>query len=280
MLQAANFSQNCLFLRPSNGAEDRPETSQATSRLSSCSINDPWLPLRTKMNFVSPEPWCPPKPLWTKTQSIKIFLKAADCKVILPTNCIKKPGFLKDCAVCRKFRKCKNILALKSTKLKSLKESAALSGIAMTRLIRRLKNCLLKVEQHFHGLRSVPALLNKGYYCHQCNRGYNQENAEHHNCSRQNCDKSRRKNGKCPDYQERKSVRVFCKDCSQTFYGQNCFTAHKTKLCQRFKKCPECCKTYKFSKKKKRVWWISMPQLQKQSVAESSVLHTAPWNGL
>ena len=115
------------------------------------------------------------------------------------------------------------------------------------------KLCLLKVEQHFHGLRSVPALLNKSYYCHQCNRGYDQENAEHHNCSRQNCDKCRRKNGKCPDYQERKSVRVFCKDCGQTFYGQNCFTAHKTKLCQRFKKCPECCKTYKFSKKKKHV---------------------------
>ena len=115
------------------------------------------------------------------------------------------------------------------------------------------KLCLLKVEQHFHGLRSVPALLNKGYYCHQCNRGYDQENAEHHNRSRQNCDKCRRKNGKYPDYQERKSVRVFCKDCGQTFYGQNCFSAHKRKLCQRFKKCPECCKTYKFSKKKKHV---------------------------
>ena len=35
------------------------------------------------------------------------------------------------------------------------------------------KLCLLKVEQHFHGLRSVPALLNKTYYCHQCNKGYN-----------------------------------------------------------------------------------------------------------
>ena len=39
------------------------------------------------------------------------------------------------------------------------------------------KLCLLKVEQHFHGLRSVPALLNKTYYCHQCNKGYNQEDA-------------------------------------------------------------------------------------------------------
>ena len=55
------------------------------------------------------------------------------------------------------------------------------------------KLCLLKVEQHFHGLRSVPALLNKTYYCHQCNKGYNQEDAQHHNCSRQNCDVSKKK---------------------------------------------------------------------------------------
>ena len=115
------------------------------------------------------------------------------------------------------------------------------------------KLCLLKVEQHFHGLRSVPALLNKSYYCHQCNRGYNQEDAEHHNCSHQNCDMCRRKNGKCPDYNERKPASVFCQDCGLRFYGQNCFTAHKAKLCGKFKKCPECCKTYKYSKKKKHI---------------------------
>ena len=122
------------------------------------------------------------------------------------------------------------------------------------------KLCLLKVEQHFHGLRSVPALLNKTYYCHQCNKGYNQEDAEHHNCSRQNCDMCRRKNGECPNYQERKPAHVYCNDCGRSFYSQNCFTAHKepkgkkkVSLCQKLKKCPECCKVYKYSKKKKHV---------------------------
>ena len=115
------------------------------------------------------------------------------------------------------------------------------------------KLCLLKVENHFHSVRSVPTLLNKSYYCHQCNRGYDQENAEHHNCSQQNCNKCRRKNGKCPDFQERKHAHVFCKDCGQTFYGQNCFKTHQTKLCQKSKKCPDCCKVYKFSKKKKHI---------------------------
>ena len=115
------------------------------------------------------------------------------------------------------------------------------------------KLCLLKVQQHFHGLRSVPALVNKTYYCHHCNKGYNQENAEHHNCSHQNCDMCRRKNGKCTDYQERKPAHVYWNDCGRSFYGQNCFTAHKKSACRLFKKCPECCKVYKYSKKKKHV---------------------------
>ena len=115
------------------------------------------------------------------------------------------------------------------------------------------KLCLLKVNEHFHGLRSVPAFLNKSYYCHQCSRGYDQENAEHHNCIRQNCDKCRRKKGQCPDYTEKKPATIYCQDCGQSFRGQNCFTAHQEKLCERVKKCPECCKCYKFSKKRKHI---------------------------
>ena len=101
------------------------------------------------------------------------------------------------------------------------------------------KLCLLKVEHHFQGLRSVPALLNRGYYCHKCNKGYNQEDAAHHNCSRQNCEACRRKNGKCPDFKDNKRALVYCKDCGRSFYGRQCFTAHKqSTVCSMFKKCP------------------------------------------
>ena len=201
------------------------------------------------MNCVSPVPWFPPKPLWTKTLSMKIFLKDKDCRVILPTNCIKKLGFLRECVGCPKYSECKPILV-----------PGALLYCDPSFDSAPKKLCLLKVEQHFHGLRSVPALLNKTYYCHQCNKGYSQEDAEHHNCSRQNCDMCRRKNGECPNYQERKPAHVYCNDCGRSFYSQNCFTAHKepkgkkkVSLCQKLKKCPECCKVYKYSKKKKHV---------------------------
>ena len=112
------------------------------------------------------------------------------------------------------------------------------------------KLCLLKTGEQNHGVRSVPALLNRSYFCHDCNRGYDNENAENHNCSRQNCDKCRRKNGECADFKERKPANVYCQDCGQSFRGQDCFNAHKGKQCERLKKCPECCRVYKFSKKK------------------------------
>ena len=54
-------------------------------------------------------------------------------------------------------------------------------------------------------------------------------------------------------FKKKKSANVYCNDCGQSFHGQNGFTAHKKKLCRLFKKCPECCKVYKFSKKKKHV---------------------------
>ena len=87
-------------------------------------------------------PWFPLKPLSTKTLSIKIFLKDEDCRVILPTNCIKKLGILRECAGYPKFSESKPILALKATKLKSMKESAGRYGIATRHLIQPLKNCV------------------------------------------------------------------------------------------------------------------------------------------
>ena len=159
---------------------------------------------------------------------------------------MKNRAFRKACAVTVKCRKCKNICSHKDIKLKSSKEVVAFCGLMRTSMIQRRKNCLLKNDNHFHGVRSVPALLNRGYYCHECDRGFNTEDAKNHNCSRQNCDKCRRKNGKCVDFKERKPANVYCQECGQSFRGKDCFNAHKAKRCQKFKKYPECCNVYKF----------------------------------
>ena len=114
------------------------------------------------------------------------------------------------------------------------------------------KLCLVKMQDHFHGIRSVPPFLNRSY-CHDCNRGYNLQDAEHHNCERQNCDKCRRTHGKCKGFKEKQPASKFCADCGQSFRGPDCFAAHKPSRCEKFKKCPLCCKLYKFKKKKKHV---------------------------
>ena len=112
------------------------------------------------------------------------------------------------------------------------------------------KLCLVQMEHHFHGVTKVPALLNRGYYCHECNRGFNVEDAKH-NCQRQNCDLCGRKQGKCKAFKEKQPPNLLCKDCNRCFRGPDCFAAHKVSVCAKFKKCVECCKVYKFNEKKK-----------------------------
>lgn len=92
---------------------------------------------------------------------------------------------------------------------------------------------LLKIGDHFHGVRSVPGLLKRGY-CHDCEQGFNQ--TKKHNCTRDNCGKCRRFKGRCVDFKGKKSAFVFCEVCCQSFYGLNCFAFHKTKSCKKIKK--------------------------------------------
>ena len=126
------------------------------------------------------------------------------------------------------------------------------------------KICLLKMENHFHGLRSVPALLNRSFYCDYCEKGYNTEDFSRHNCFGQNCKSCRRTNKTCPNLHLKMTPEVYCRDCNRCFYGQNCFQAHKQSkksksglerpsVCSQVKKCGECCKEYRVHKKKKHV---------------------------
>jgi len=126
------------------------------------------------------------------------------------------------------------------------------------------KIVLLKVEQQFQGLRSIPALLNHTYYCHHCEKGYNEETAEKHNCVGQNCMACKRTNQTCLNFATFVTLQVYCKDCNRRFYGQNCYEAQKQSkknnegkelrpcVCRRIQKCPECCKEVTLGKKERK----------------------------
>ena len=115
------------------------------------------------------------------------------------------------------------------------------------------KIVLLKVENHFHGVTSIPALLNRSYYCIHCEKAYNDETAGQHNCVGQNCKACLRKNKTCPNFAVFKTPEVYCERCGWKFYGQNCFEAHRRGVCNKWKKCPESCKVYEVKRGKKHV---------------------------
>ena len=117
---------------------------------------------------------------------------------------------------------------------------------------------LVKYNGHYDGLTSIPALMNRSYYCRHCDRGYNTQDAQHHNCQSQNCVACCRQNKTCPNFATWVKPTVHCPDCNCMFYGQDCFQAHKTKgkkrgdesICDRWKKCPLCCAEYQANPKK------------------------------
>lgn len=109
---------------------------------------------------------------------------------------------------------------------------------------------------HFPGLRSVPALLNRSYYCNHCEKGYDHEDFSHHNCFGQNCSACKRTNKTSPNFHLKITPDFYCSVCNRYFYGQNCFETHKQSkkgksVCSQVRKCAQCCQEYKVQKKKK-----------------------------
>ena len=115
---------------------------------------------------------------------------------------------------------------------------------------------LLKHENRYNDLRSMITFMNRSYFCPDCCKGYNTEDAAHHSCLGRNCascqrTRSQKSKGGCPDFTPGKKRTIHCKDCQRDFYGPDCFKAHKepngkkrVSLCQKLKKCLHCCKGY------------------------------------
>lgn len=116
---------------------------------------------------------------------------------------------------------------------------------------------LLKTENHYHGVTSIPAFLNRSYFCRHCEKGYNTQDRTHHNCIGQNCSDCRRGNKTCPNFAKWVTPEVSCEQCHVKLYGPECYEAHLQKqrgqkgICERLRKCLECCKVYEVKGKKK-----------------------------
>lgn len=118
---------------------------------------------------------------------------------------------------------------------------------------------LLKIENHYHSITSIPGFLNRSNFCRHCEKAYNTEDAYNHNCLGQNCPACLRQNKTCPNFATWVTPEVHCDACGQNFYGRECYEAHLQKprsrksVCERFKKCPECCKVCEVERRKKHI---------------------------
>ena len=110
---------------------------------------------------------------------------------------------------------------------------------------------LVKTDGHFDGLTSIPAFINRSYFCFNCKRGYDHESAPHHNCQGQNCPACLRQNKKCPNYAAWLKPNFECRDCHCLFYGEDCSEQHKKdKLCCKYRRCLVYAQEYQVDKKK------------------------------
>lgn len=112
---------------------------------------------------------------------------------------------------------------------------------------------LIQDGEHFHGCTSCGGFLDKSYFCHDCNRGYDYEDVQHHRCNKNSCpscldrayqnfsDAAQAANGAhvTPD--------VECQICHRKFSDQQYLANHSKKgtintksVCDYNKYCPSC----------------------------------------
>ena len=85
-------------------------------------------------------------------------------------------------------------------------------------------------DGHYDFIKSLPAFLNKKYYCFKCLKGYS--NFENHACN-EVCKKCKEKN--CTQINNKK-----CEFCNVICQSNECFINHRLKVCGHIPKCVNC----------------------------------------
>ena len=95
---------------------------------------------------------------------------------------------------------------------------------------------LLKSNHHFDGCTSFSAVVNRSYYCLDCERGFNTNDRTNHTCQGNRCSVCGRFD--CQDYVRGTRPTEYWTLCHCKFYGACCKRHHVvTKQCQSVKAC-------------------------------------------
>lgn len=106
---------------------------------------------------------------------------------------------------------------------------------------------------HYWGVRSVPGMMDKSYYCHDCDRGSKDVDFRHHMCKGNRCPRCLQKD--CGDHRKKRRTggadALKCEGCRRVFYGEACLGLHRTRgmdgrqegthsVCHVLKMCERC----------------------------------------
>ena len=110
---------------------------------------------------------------------------------------------------------------------------------------------ILKSEQHYEGCTSLTGFTNRSYWCHECDRGFNTNDAANHPCEGTTCRScNRNQPNPCPDYDKFRKPTLPCNQCHLSFYGPHCLAFHhSSKTCGKTMKCLTCRAVYRVDRK-------------------------------
>ena len=110
---------------------------------------------------------------------------------------------------------------------------------------------LLKSDHHYQGCTTITGFTNKSYWCPECDRGFEHDDATNHPCEGTTCRAcNRNQPHPCPDYSRFAKPSLPCNKCHLSFYGPNCLGFHLgSKKCGKTMKCLSCCAVYKVDRK-------------------------------
>ena len=113
------------------------------------------------------------------------------------------------------------------------------------------KIILLKSDTHYEGCTSITGFINRSYWCHECDRGFEHNDARQHPCEGTTCRScNRNQPNPCPDYDNKKKPTTICHQCYLSFYGPQCLAFHlRSKTCGKRMKCLTCRAVYTVDRK-------------------------------
>ena len=72
--------------------------------------------------------------------------------------------------------------------------------------------------------------MNPSQFCRYCCKGYDHEDARHHNCLHANCPSCKRRRNEhsqgCIEFTGWSNPTITCKECNRQFFGEDCYQAH------------------------------------------------------